>query len=88
MPRTCGACPRSAPTADPNNPNFIYQRFQNGILMADATSGAVGPLPLGEYFKAILTGQNLPPDLAADASTSPLYRSIDTADEAFVPDAG
>jgi hypothetical protein len=78
--------PTSAPQADPNNPNFVYQRFQNGILKADSASRAVGPLPLGQYFKAILTGQNLPPDLAADAATSPLYKSMST-EQAFVPDA-
>jgi hypothetical protein len=79
--------PTSAPRTDPNNPNFLYQRFQNGILMADSASGAVGPLPLGEYFKAILTGQNLPADLAAEAATSPLLMSM-RGGEAFVPDAG
>jgi hypothetical protein len=79
--------PTSAPKADPNNPSFVYQRFQNGILMADSASGAVGPLPLGEYFKAILTGQNLPADLAADAAISPFYKIMSSGD-AFVPDAG
>ena len=24
--------PTSQPAADPNNPNFVYQRFQNGVL--------------------------------------------------------
>jgi len=77
--------PTSAPKADPNNPNFVYQRFQNGILMADATTGTVAPLPLGTYFKAVLTGSGLPSDLAADTAQSPLLR-LQTASEAFTPD--
>jgi hypothetical protein len=83
--------PTSAPKADPNNPNFVYQRFQNGILLYDASAGTTQALPLGEYLKDILTGQNLPADLASQSATSPLLRagglsSTDLTD-AFVPDA-
>jgi hypothetical protein len=84
--------PTSAPVADPNNPHFVYQRFQNGILLYDSTAGTTQALPLGEYLKAILTGQNLPPDLASEAVSSPLLRAagLTSADltGAFVPDAG
>ena len=38
--------PTSAPTADPNNPNFIYQRFQNGVLFYNGTEGTTSVLPL------------------------------------------
>jgi hypothetical protein len=31
--------PVSQPKADPNNPNFVYQRFQNGILFYNGTDG-------------------------------------------------
>ena len=84
--------PTSDAAADPNNPHFVYQRFQNGILLYDSTAGTTQALPLGEYLKAILTGQNLPPDLATEAASSPLLRAVgvtnaDLAD-AFVPDAG
>jgi hypothetical protein len=78
--------PTSNAKPDPNNPNFVYQRFQNGILLADASSGSVGMLPLGEYLKDVATGQNLPGDLAVEATRSALYRHY-SADEAFVPDA-
>jgi len=78
--------PTSAPKADPNNPSFVYQRFQNGILMADLSSGSVGPLPLGRYLKDILTGQGVPSDLQAEAATSPLLGQLATS-EAFTPDA-
>ena len=79
--------PTSSAKADPNNPNFVYQRFQNGILFYDATSGTTQVLPLGEYLKAVLTGQNLPSDLSAEAAGSPLLHRY-AGDEAFVPEPG
>ena len=63
--------PTSAPKADPANPSFVYQRFQNGILFYDAAAGTTGPLPLGEHLKGLITSGKL----SADVS------------EAFVPDA-
>ena len=38
--------PTSMPAADPNNPNFVYQRFQNGILFYNATDDTTSVLPL------------------------------------------
>jgi hypothetical protein len=38
--------PTSAPAADPNNPNLIYQRLQNAVLFYNATEGTVSVLPL------------------------------------------
>jgi hypothetical protein len=78
--------PTSSAQPDPNNPNFDYQRFQNGVLMADLGTGTVGPLPLGTYLKAVLTGQNLPSDLATEVASSPLFHQF-VANEAFTPDA-
>lgn len=69
--------PTSSPKSDPNNPQFIYQRFQNGILLYDAAAGTTQLLPVGEYLKALLTGQNLPTDLASEAAASPLLRQYD-----------
>ena len=78
--------PTSYPKPDPNNPNFVYQRFQNGILFYDASSGTTQLLPLGEYLKDILVGEGLPTDLQSEAANSPLLRLHATGD-AFVPDA-
>jgi hypothetical protein len=39
--------PTSSPAADPHDPNFLYQRFQNGILFYDASAGTTQALPLG-----------------------------------------
>jgi hypothetical protein len=79
--------PTSTLKADPHNPNFVYQRFENGILMADLSTGSAGPLAMGSYFKAVLTGQNVPADLAAEAATSPFYKRF-VSNEAFTPDLG
>jgi hypothetical protein len=38
--------PTSEPKADPNNPNFVYQRFQDGLLFYNATDGTTSVLPL------------------------------------------
>jgi hypothetical protein len=40
--------PTSAPSADPNNPNFIYQRFQKAVLFYNATDDSTQVLPLGQ----------------------------------------
>jgi len=47
--------PTSAPKADPGNPSFVYQRFQNGILFYDAAASTTQQLPLGEYLKSLIT---------------------------------
>jgi hypothetical protein len=67
----------STPAADPHNPNFIYQRFQNGVLLFDASSGTTTSLPFVEYLKDVLTAHNLPSDLTAEAASSPLFAQYD-----------
>ncbi len=76
--------PTSQPTIDPNNPNVIYQRFQRGIMTYDATTGTTQGMLLGDYLKALLTGQNLPPDLALEAAQSPLLRQYDPSKAQFL----
>lgn len=56
---------------DPQNNQFVYQRFQRGIMHFQGNLGVTEGLLLGQYFKSILTGQNLPPDLAQEAANSP-----------------
>ena len=67
--------PTSRPAYDPTNRNFIYQRFQRGIMHYDKGCGCTQGLLLADYLKELITGQNLPADLAAEAATSPLLRS-------------
>src|SRR6185503_17830718 len=59
--------PTSRPVRDPTNKNFIYQRFQRGIMHYDKGCGCTQGLLLADYFKAILTRKNLPGDLAEQA---------------------
>ena len=66
--------PTSNPARDPANNNFIYQRFQRGIMHYDKGCTCTQGLLLADYLKAILTGQNLPPDLDAEAKTSKYYK--------------
>ncbi|MHB0871135.1 MAG: hypothetical protein ACYC5J_17030 [Chloroflexota bacterium] len=69
--------PTSRPTYDPNNSNFVYLRFQRGIMHFDKSSGLTQGILLGDYLKSVLSGQNLPGDLAQAAQGSKLYRQYD-----------
>ena len=66
--------PTSRPAADPANANFIYLRFQRGIMHFDAATGVTQGLLLADYLKAIITGVNLPADLESQARASRFYR--------------
>ncbi|MCL4531585.1 MAG: hypothetical protein M1582_00045 [Actinobacteria bacterium] len=72
--------PTSKPAYDPNNHNFVYQRFERGIMHFDASTGAVTQrLLLGDYFKAVMTGKDLPSDLDLQARGSTFYHQYDRA---------
>lgn len=66
--------PRSRPTPDPANANFIYQRFQRGVMYYTATTGATSGLPLGDHLKSLITGERLSASLATAAGANPLLR--------------
>jgi hypothetical protein len=40
--------PTSWPKADPNNPSFVYQRFDNGVFFYNATSDTSTPFPFAD----------------------------------------
>jgi polysaccharide biosynthesis protein PslG len=67
--------PTSRPAYDPTNHDFVYQRFQRGIMHYDKGCSCTQGLLLADYLKELITGQNLPADLAAQAASSPLLRS-------------
>jgi hypothetical protein len=69
--------PTSNPTYDPTNHNFIYQRFQRSIMHYDAGCQCTQGLLLADYFKSIITGQNLPLDLDIEARNSIYYKQYD-----------
>ncbi|MBV9172650.1 MAG: hypothetical protein JOZ81_21470 [Chloroflexi bacterium] len=66
--------PTSAPAVDPNNHDFIYQRFQRSIMHYDKNCGCTQGLLLADYLKSVMTGQNLPADLAAQVQNSKYYK--------------
>jgi polysaccharide biosynthesis protein PslG len=68
--------PTSKPAYDPNNHEFIYLRFQRGVMHFDKGCRCTQGLLLTDYLKSMLTGQRLPEDLAAQAAASPLLRAI------------
>jgi hypothetical protein len=61
--------PTSQPAPDPNNANFIYQRFQRGITQYIGGSGTFSIL-LADYLKDIIINQNLPLDLSQESAES------------------
>jgi hypothetical protein len=65
--------PISRPRRDPGNSNFVYQRFQRGVMHFDATTGRTQGLLLADYVKAILRGRDLPADLAQAARDSKYF---------------
>jgi polysaccharide biosynthesis protein PslG len=70
--------PTSKPAYDPNNHEFIYLRFQRGVMHYDKGCHCTQALLLTDYLKSVLTGQLLPDDLAAQAADSPLLRAVPT----------
>src|SRR5215211_4752386 len=71
--------PTSKPARDPANGNFVYLRFQRGIMHYDGACKCTQGLLLADALKAIVTSQNLPDDLAAQAADSPLFGQYDTS---------
>jgi hypothetical protein len=65
--------PISSPRRDPNNHNFVYQRFQRGIMHFDASTGRTQGLLLADYLKAILRDRELPTDLRQQATGSRFF---------------
>jgi hypothetical protein len=66
--------PTSPPAYDPSNTGFAYERYQRGIMHFDASCACTQGLLLADWFKTILTGQGLPPDLADQARGSRYFQ--------------
>jgi hypothetical protein len=58
--------PTSAPAFDPNNSDLVYLRFQRGIMQYSQSSGLTQAVPVGDWFKRVLIGTEVPDDLLAD----------------------
>ncbi len=69
--------PTSPPLGDPTNQNFVYQRFQRGVMHYDAGCDCTQGILFGDYLKEVITGLGLPSDLDREADSSPLIRQYD-----------
>jgi hypothetical protein len=65
--------PTSRPQVDPNNSDFVYQRFQRGILHTISSSGVRRGILLADHLKAILRDRDVPGDLRDQASGNRLF---------------
>jgi hypothetical protein len=62
--------PVSRPVSDAQNPDAVVQRWERGVMVWSRATGVVSTLPLGEAFKAVLTGEGLGPEHQAAAADS------------------
>lgn len=69
--------PTSPPQVDPTNNRFIYLRWQHGVMQYDAGCQCTQGALMGDYLKAVLTGQQLPADLAQQAQGSAFFLQDD-----------
>jgi hypothetical protein len=69
--------PTSKPARDPANNTFVFLRFQRGVMHYDGSCKCTQGLLLADALKAIITNQNLPADLTAEASDNPLFGQYD-----------
>jgi hypothetical protein len=69
----------SRPSIDPANTNFIYLRWQRGIMMYDGSTNLTQGVLLADYFKAVITGNNIPPDLDLQAKSSSYYKQYNNS---------
>ena len=69
--------PVSKPVLDPNYRSFAYQAFQRGILHYDFATDTTQGILLGDWWKALITGEGLPSDLEDDAINTAFWRQFD-----------
>lgn len=62
--------PTSAPAVDPHNHDFVYQRFQRGVIFYSATTSQTQWMLAGDWLKRAMVGSDVPADLTRDASGS------------------
>jgi hypothetical protein len=65
--------PTASPVVDPHSPDFVYLRFQRGVMVHSRKAGETQWLLLGELFKQVLLGRPLPPEILSQITASPLY---------------
>jgi hypothetical protein len=65
--------PTTLPTSDPLNPDFVYQRFQRGIMHFSRATGLTQGLLIGDWLKRLMIGVDLSPDLSQEARGSRFF---------------
>jgi hypothetical protein len=65
--------PTSSPTSDPLNSDFVYQRFQRGIMHYSHASGTTQGLLIGDWLKRVIIGVDLSPDMGAEIRDSRFF---------------
>jgi hypothetical protein len=65
--------PTSLPTTDPLNSEFVYQRFQKGIMHFSRATGFTQGLLLGDWLKRIMIGVDLSADIGAEVRHSRFF---------------
>jgi IPT/TIG domain-containing protein len=65
--------PTSLPMSDPLNTDFVYQRFQRGIMHFSRLTGLTQGLLLGDWLKRVMIGVDLSPDLNPEVRQSRLF---------------
>lgn len=63
--------PTSRPMRDPTNPSFVYQRFQRSIMHYRDACACTERILLADWFKNVITGQDVPFDLMQQMFDSP-----------------
>jgi hypothetical protein len=65
--------PTSLPTTDPLNSDFVYQRFERGIMHFSQSTGMTQGLLLGDWLKRVMIGTDLSPDISPEVRQSPFF---------------
>ena len=66
-------------------PYYVARQY-GGIMMHDSTCSCTRGILLGDYFKAVVTGQKLPADKDREAHGSPFCRKYDPGQLTWVRD--
>jgi hypothetical protein len=68
--------PTSMPTPDPLNSDFVYQRFERGIMHFSRATGLTQGLLVGDWLKRVMVGLNLSPDVDQAVLSSRVYNQF------------
>jgi hypothetical protein len=65
--------PTARPAPDRHTPDFVYLRFQRGVMVYSRAASDTQWLLLGEMFKQVLLGGPLSPEVLSQINASPTY---------------